>query len=766
MQNTPSNEFKVTPIDPSGKLSRLLAQENITFRYSPKATTAYFNLKTRVLNFPMWHNISPQLRDMILVHEVGHAIDTPYDKWIEVINDFSQNNGTRLNPETVKRIFKDYLNVVEDARIDRLQKFRYPGCRSDYEVGYKELFDKDFFGLAKSGQNINSRPFIDRLNIYFKGGHDLGINFSTKERSFINDIVKAQTFDDVVDLAKEIFLFSQKQKKQSMQNALGIGDLLEFTDEGDSLPSENNSEEIPPEETNSEEIPPEEMERPQEDVSIEYDSTMETVEDDAIDIPKCEEFEKSSVTEGGSKDINDVDSTLPEDEKDYDEPLPDEVETLNKFEQSLIDSAKSTMHLNNDITYVCVPYIENLEDIRDSIHDYKSFLDDYAQKNLVKSYESAAKLRIKLQKSVNFLAKEFEQRKAAVNYKRAQVSRTGVINTSVLHKYKISDDIFKKLTTIPDGKNHGMVLFLDWSGSMGEILKKTYEQLLMLTLFCRKVNIPFEVYTFTNRCGHFFGSTDYKFSRGKDNHLNICDNILDFKYSRSGLRNIFSSRMNSEEFSRASAIMTYIISNISYAYNSLDSLGGTPLDTTIVMAEAIINDFVKKNKIEVMVPVFLTDGMSDSPVYEPLNNNVTASTKRRDMVFVDGFSGKQYACGKSNGDRTSALLKILKDRTGSYKTVGFYLAQPGKFSGIPYEISVNNHEFYKKNGFSEEKNSGYDSYYVINTKAFKDIKPVRFYNPNVDVGSVVSTITEEFAEAADVKKRTFMVLGRFINNIA
>ena len=32
-----------------------------------------------------------------------------------------------------------------------------------------------------------------------------------------------------------------------------------------------------------------------------------------------------------------------------------------------------------------------------------------------------------------------------------------VINTNALHKYKLTDDIFKKITVVPDGKNHVQV---------------------------------------------------------------------------------------------------------------------------------------------------------------------------------------------------------------------------------------------------------------------------------------------------------------------
>ena len=72
------------------------------------------------------------------------------------------------------------------------------------------------------------------------------------------------------------------------------------------------------------------------------------------------------------------------------------------------------------------------------------------------------------------------------------------LNTGVLHTYKFNEDLFKKVTVLPDGKNHGLVFILDWSGSMSRIMLDTLKQLYNLMWFCKKVQIPFEVYAFTN----------------------------------------------------------------------------------------------------------------------------------------------------------------------------------------------------------------------------------------------------------------------------
>ena len=68
-------------------------------------------------------------------------------------------------------------------------------------------------------------------------------------------------------------------------------------------------------------------------------------------------------------------------------------------------------------------------------------------------------------KEVNHMVQRCEMKKAADAYARATVNKTGVLNTQRLHQYKLTDDIFLRQTVTPDGKNHGLVMYVG-SGSM------------------------------------------------------------------------------------------------------------------------------------------------------------------------------------------------------------------------------------------------------------------------------------------------------------
>ena len=95
-------------------VARLLAQENlhIVHRAVP---TAYFDLENRMMVLPNFKEMDAEMYDLLCAHEVGHALNTPKEGW---------HNATSEN-----KALKSYLNVIEDARIERMMKVKYPGLR-------------------------------------------------------------------------------------------------------------------------------------------------------------------------------------------------------------------------------------------------------------------------------------------------------------------------------------------------------------------------------------------------------------------------------------------------------------------------------------------------------------------------------------------------------------------------------------------------------------------------------------------------------------
>ena len=173
------------------------------------------------------------------------------------------------------------------------------------------------------------------------------------------------------------------------------------------------------------------------------------------------------------------------------------------------------------------------------------------------------------------------------------IAKTGELNMNKVFSYKFNDDIFKKMTIVPNGKSHGLVMFLDWSGSMSGHLENTMKQLITMVMFCKKVNIPFDVYAFTSESPEAYWKRDFK------------DGDIQMKEFQ--LLNIFSSRMTAVEFTYAANVMVDVATS-RYSYCRLFAMGGTPLNESIIAAMKLVPEFQKKYKLQVVNTVFLTDG--------------------------------------------------------------------------------------------------------------------------------------------------------------
>ena len=112
-------------------LAKLLAQEGIEVIHDPSMSTAAFDPQKRILYLPVLKEMTGDVYDLFVMHEVGHALYTPKD-------------GFHSTPEDRGQRYKGFLNVVEDARIEKKVKRKYPGGRGNMIRGYHKLMDQDF----------------------------------------------------------------------------------------------------------------------------------------------------------------------------------------------------------------------------------------------------------------------------------------------------------------------------------------------------------------------------------------------------------------------------------------------------------------------------------------------------------------------------------------------------------------------------------------------------------------------------------------------
>lgn len=722
-------------------LAKLLATENITVQHTPGIKTAMFDLKNRILMMPLWNNISKDLEDLLLGHETGHAIDTPIDDYKKGVETITANvfPNEKIS-EKLQSTVRGFLNVIEDARIDKRQKRRYPGLRKNYLIGYKELMDRDFFGTAK--RDINSMTFIDRLNIYFKGGSiHYNLEFSPVEKVFLNRVENLETFPETVALTEEIYRFCKEEleKQQEMSNDL-LSDDIELGEEGDDYNDDNDSFDYNDDDFGDE----------GQDAEDEGDSDSSEGKGQSDSLTGEGDIQSESASSNGA-------GAGPGDEK-----LPDNTprsETDETWERKVQELVKDE---NAEYIYLNFPDV----DWEKAVNDYKIVLNDWRTEHAKGYYNKETynyskkeflEWKVKEKDSISFMVKEFEQRKAAELYARINIAKTGVIDTNKLHSYKYNDDIFRRLTVIPNGKNHGFVMFLDWSGSMSYGLNNTMKQLFSLILFCKQIQVPFEVYAFKDSSVAGTPFTDTQINTIK------CGTVV--------LRNFISSKMNITELNDAMTYLWYFSQPSGRSYS--DSLGGTPLNEAIAIAPKVINDFRAKYKLEIVNTIFLTDG--DANGFGGVSNETFSGShwqKRRRFFYTDKATGKTididpYGWGNTSSN-TSNLLKLLKEKTGS-NLVGFFLMSESfnwfsrrfnlNYGSADYLAKVR--KFYNENKFYPIKSEGYDEYYVINSSALRETKN----DLEINSKGTTRSMAKAFSKFAQKKTVNRVLLRNFIEKI-
>ena len=695
-------------------LARLLATENITVEHR-KVPTAFFDLKQRLLVVPIWNQeMSNDVLDLLLSHEIGHALYTPMKEWQKAVD--------------VDKIPHSFLNVIEDARIEKLVKRKYAGLSQIFIRGYRDLIEKDFF--KTKDLDINNMLLIDRLNMHFKSSYiESDIDFTSAELDIVDRMKNLETFEDVKVLAKELSEYCSKEKEEK-----DIEQLVQ-DDDGDIQMDMNQDDDGENNEQGEEE---------QEGNNEEDDSSSN------VDTDKNEEKEEEQkVEEGASQpgDSGEQNKSQGEQTKS-DGPVSQTDTAWSQQSQKLLDKECKeneyfSPHEFTNLKELVVDYKKVLQDFKN--HNYKPHrltAEQIALQNLQVDYK---KFLSSQNKSVNYMVKEFEMRKSAAAYSRTKQDKTGIINPLKLHSYKFNDDIFKRISVTPDGKNHGMMMFIDWSGSMSDKLRSTIHQTINLALFCKKVQIPFEVYAFSNSS-----------AKRKTTNLNYQLNDITID-NRFHLINFASSRMNTREFDIAMRNL-YQVSCLynperwnwrrttsaerTWMYDLPDAprgygLSSTPLNDCIMAAYKLVPAFVKRYSIDKMNTIFLTDGCSDGnngkivdmesghSHAEIINNKFKRDymmSYDKNSIMVDRKTKRQYHCEdgwRNPNGLTENLLQILKDRTDS-KVLGFYISARKKIDTYAmdkyfnYDMRSKIHaQFRKDKVITVTHSTGYDEIYLL-----------------------------------------------------
>ena len=727
-------------------LAKLLSEEDVNVVHK-QMPTAYFDSKKRELGLPIWkeEEMTKEIYDLMVCHEIGHALWTPLDM---------------LEKAGLRNIDHSFVNIIEDVRIEKKVQNKYPGSRSVFKRGYIDLIKKDFFGT--NGRDIDSFNLIDRINLFFKNVPD--VTFSDEENVWVKKVSGVKTEDEVLNLAEELYAWMSENKPEEdkNENEMSMPDESGDSDESEESAGGGNT-------TNSDD----------EGSSGSTSSSTGDNEGDGELTPtnnsnsdKSETNESSDTTETSSGGMN---SEVPKAETD----------TAAK---NGMDSLRDKNAVES--VYVNIPKIDATKIIVDYKTVHKEFYGRYvAETNEGETYFSSTlneltKIKEESKKTVAYMVKEFEMKKSADQYARAAVSKTGSLDMSKLHTYKYNEDLFKKVTTLPGATNHGMVMVLDWSGSMCENLKGTLAQLFNLIWFCRKVKIPFEVYAFS----------DSRLSRQnlKIQDFKVNDIILnDFR-----LLNFFSNKMSlSQEMDIMHALWMYAsywnrgkdVSGYALNYNANYDLGSTPLNEAIIAMMDIVPKFKTETRVQKVNTIFLTDGVSNSLRGAFDYNLVTSgpdkgkhikvdkSISYKSIVISDPVVGKTYEA-KNRLEHTNKLIKALKNRVEDMNVIGFFIAGSGRSGRVNKRIIANitneydrtkvmeKVKFLNKNKYLAVTQCGYDEYYILPGGNSLNVE-----NENLSddlVGASKAKLKTAFGKSMKGKIGSRQLLNKFVKLVA
>ena len=774
-------------------IAKLLAEEDI-FVVRKQMDTAYFDVKNRELGLPIWkENTMEEIEEELLIcHEIGHALYTPLDM---------------MESAALREIEKSVVNVLEDARIEKKVMNKYLGTVRIFKNGYESLIKKDFFGT--SGKDLSKHNLIDRINLHYK--NNVGVPFSEDELVWVEKAGKTVTSDDVLDLAEELIAW-MKENPESMgepdesgdTSGESMGDPIDMPGSGSSGESGESGEsgdigEIAKELADAiENGSPEELSKKVE----EFKNEMEKGENGS----KSDDGDNGDA-DGDSSDGENSDGSETGDGEELKAPETSDVieggkdgsgaaampnitaETADKFGKSLQDArdmdaeSYTYVRINDlDLNKIIVPYKTVISDLEGHYRKtdlfYSSTLEEINEK------KKSAK------KTVAYMVKEFEMKKSADAYARAAVSKTGSLDMGKLHTYKYNEDLFRKVTTLPGATNHGLVMCLDWSGSMANNLKDTLTQLFNLVWFCRRTKIPFEVYAFSNQYSKY---NDVKFEREAGA----------FDIDSFVMLNFFSSKMTTDEEMKMMHYLWMIANQWGYrdwreyGYPTRTKvgycLGGTPLNEAIIAMMKIVPKFKNDNNLQKVHSVFLTDGAGSSLAYK---NEWTLITDKRDEKYGDHYLGHASLRGKtvitdpvtnetlSSKDRygfdmTPTLLGFLKKRVPDMNVVGFFVAGSGKSGKVKpdtlrYAIdgwSYKSHydtaildalKDLKKNNVFVAKSKGYDEYYILPGS----MKTEEYELSDELVGASKAKLKTAFGKSTAGRVSSRPLLNKFISMVA
>lgn len=709
--------------------ARIMSTENIQVIFDPKSKDAWFDTKTRVLNMPSWTGMTPEVYDLLLSHEVSHALHTPTGGWIGTVDELVGANAS----EPDKQVARQYLNIIEDARIERLIKAKFPGLARDYRKGYEWMVDNKVFGNLKN-LDLSEMNFIDRINLHFKIGYHTNytVPFTPEERDILEMVENATSFEDVQKVTRLVWDHAKGQAENAPQSKTTKGN---GNGEGDT--SENG----------------------------------EDGEGDA----------------SGTRPSNNLNRMASKTANSQEKFLNKNREKQNRYEDNTDNPCVLPKY---DLTKVIVPHKTISEQIGAAMGDCTSCADWITEaRGEYAGFLSEAK------PTVDAMVKAFLMKKAAAAHHRQQEAKTGTLDCNLLSTYKWNEDLFRHFTVKPNGKNHGFIVHLDWSGSMGGMILNVVKQMYILTSFFRKIGVPYEVYAFSSH------QPTPKYTNDWKEYSDMMGGEQDWQAQRDAfvlnrgepgvpeaapffMFQFASSTMNGATHKDMMEKLWFLAYNMNpssgqYSHRAPQfpqwlSLGDTPLDHAMCASVELVKVFQQKNRVEIMNVVVITDGCTSG---SPLSSYDYKNHKRYSRL-VNRRTGASYDITRQYS--TNVLASYLMDETGC-NTMLMYLSVnntpnevvPGYNLATPDKKAIRNgHSYYGNDPAKDALQQHWsDENYLIGVPALihsyegGTITPCGF--GSVFAVKMARKATEDSFEDMDMTNTTYSRLkNQFVKSLA
>ena len=684
---------QVAVFDDSKRIvANLMARENITVQTVDGIPTASFNPVTRVLSIPAWAGLTVEQVDTLMSHEIGHALFSDDSIYAKIAKD--------------KKSLFTYVNVVEDARIERKMRESFPGLSRVFFNGYQKFTtDGPIFKIADRDHLINHRTgeavaiasmkLIDRLNTYYKIGAFVNVPFDATERIWIDKIDRCGSMDQAIEIARQLHQLAREQDQQNQnpsneqnpEQSKSKDQQPQTEESGDDAGDSQDQDASDSQDDQDGEGSESDDESSESEAGDESDESDESKGSESGDDESDDESDESGSSDGDdesndeSNESGDEQSQAGEsqdsdddadgqDQAEGDESEQsgagddagdqDGAETVEGMEEMLRQLAQKNAGERPQVRNLLIAPISDAQFAQRTVSasDYANMA--YAQ--MAKNHSEYIKVLDGLASSwedrflatAKHMALEFDRRKTAKVLQHAKVGKTGKLDLSKLSQYRFTEDLFKRTMNVPNGKSHGVVMIIDGSGSMSGCIKDVLDQVLLFAYFAYQVNIPFEAYMFTTQGQRGYATKNFYATETALHTIMLSDSG-----SLVGLVNTRADRAGFKRQVRTVCALrqTYGIDTDLKDQNAWEVfgefpyqyLGGTPLYTGMMLGEKALANMKREARLDKTTFIVVSDGQ-DGNGLQYLTNTV-------------GYGGQIVAKPESVGTTGIVVRDTVTKRT-------------------------------------------------------------------------------------------------------